>query len=252
MKQLKIGFVTGALGLSCLAAQAALPTDEAILGKMLDASGVMMKGFQPKALPLPPGSWRVAGRVETQIKLTGGVYDSVPEITLTLENQDVASPLVVALVTYTPEQVGIRWNHNAACETVGSKANWINDFGKTPNTLIYACTNHYVYPAPKTFKSYLEGLEESKNQFYKTRLMPVVSNAAKYDFGYHWLWGSFNKDKGRRLFVTFISKSAPDWKSGDATEARLREWGAQMGEVYIDWLEGGQKVIPAFPPTDTK
>ncbi|CAM8645243.1 hypothetical protein MCEMSEM18_03654 [Comamonadaceae bacterium] len=247
MTKLKKTLVVGVLGCMYFTAHAALPSDEAVVGQVLDASGVVMKGFQARALPLPPGTWKIAGRVETQIKLTGGTHDSVPQISLTLENQDAASPLLAAIVTYTPEQVGVRWNSNTACDTIGAKANWFNDFGKTTNSLVYACTNHYVYTAPKTFKSYLEGLEQNKNVFYKTRLAPVVPNAAKYDFGYHWLWGSFNKDKGRNISVTFISKVAPDWKAGDATEARLKEWGAQMGEAYIDWLDGGQKVIPVFP-----
>jgi hypothetical protein len=242
----KTQFLTGVLALTCMAAHAALPSDEAVVGQMLDASGVTMKSFQPKALPLPAGNWKIVGRTEDQIKLTGNGPDSVPQITLTLENQDKDSLLVAALVTYTPEQVGIRWNGNSSCQTMGAKANWINDFGKTTGSLIYACTNDYVYLSPRTLKNYLQGIGESKNQWFKTRLTPLAANAANFDFGYNWLWGSFNKDKGRSLVVTFISKIPADFKAGDATETRLKEWGAQMGEAYIDWLDGGQKTIPAL------
>ncbi|MFZ3127987.1 MAG: hypothetical protein WA136_08215 [Rhodoferax sp.] len=243
MKTLKSIFVAAALVLGT-AAVASVQSDDAKVGTAVDASGIVLSGLNQKPLPLPPGQWRIVGRIEHDLVITYPTDADIvtPMVALTLLNEDKTSPVVVAVIDYPSNQVHVRWR-NAVCDA--GKAQYAETFGTTTGTIQYGCAKLYSR-SNDSFKKYLQGLP-SKSQYWQARFKPLTPYIDGLPESYNWNDFYFNLNRGRTLTATLITKANTDGKAGDAADVAARDFLRVVGQAYLNWVSNEDASIPAYP-----
>jgi hypothetical protein len=242
MKLLRIGSVYLGCCMLASAALAQIPSGSIKQGTVLDASGIQLASFG-KPMPLPPGSWEVIRRADSEVKLTGEGRSAAPKVSLTIRNTDVNAPLAVIVLAYTPENIQIRWNGNPKCED--SKANLVEDFGTTTGSLTYACLTAYANRGG--FKKFVADAPTQPNAWVTANFSPLVAYLA--DIPDRIIGSSLhvNRDRGRSLEIAFIVRSNTTTLTGEPLDDATRTWIKTTGQAYIDFLEGNASRVQPFP-----
>jgi len=184
-------------------------------------SGISL-GIFTKPIPLPDGNWVVISKRIDEIKLTGGSRNSVPKVVLTLKNANASTNLLFAMVMeFTPDSHPINWTHSK-CASEDKNA-FINDFDRTPSSLVYICSKTFV---TSNFKS---RIASSTSAWIKSNVSMFSGFPEGIPDDVVWISLNGSQHLGKNIAYSFFIKREGDPNADTAYAEHIKRWAHAAG-----------------------
>jgi hypothetical protein len=196
-------------------------------GDMLDGSGVVQSGPMQRALPLPPGQWKIIDNYEAALPINnkGG---AVRMSSFTFLNMDKTSPIILGTIFLPTERAMLPTKGNTFCER---PAVVLERYGTSSNSSTYACTaiSQGLSGSLKTFTQVTES-----NWAFIQKQYKVLSEHSEDlpDIPYHSVNINAFQNDGNMVMANFITKGD---KLLETSSEESKYW-ISVGQAFVNWV----------------